>query len=60
MTVELVTEEMRQQLRARIEHLKAENPYADVVEAWWDLDSLFTSTPKIKTRVKPKLKEKNT
>ena len=56
----LVTDEMRQQIRERVEQLKADNPQAAVVEAWWDGDSLFTANPKIKTRVVAKLKEKNT
>ena len=56
MSSELVTDEMRKQLLERLERLKAENPNAAVVEAWWDGDSLFTSNPKIKTRVVQKEK----
>lgn len=58
MTTKLVTDEMREQIRNRIEHLRAKNPCA-IVEAWWDGDSLFTGTPKIKTSIQS-LKEKNT
>ena len=57
MTEKLVTEEMQQQIRERVEQLKADNPRAALVEAWLDGDSLFISNPKIKTRVIAKLKE---
>ena len=60
MSTKLVTDEMRQQIRERVEQLKADNPHAAVVEAWWDGDSLFTANPKIRTRVVAKLRSKNT
>ena len=59
MSTKLVTDEMRQQIDERVEQLKADNPHAALVEAWWDGDSLFTANPKIRIRVTAKLKEKN-
>lgn len=53
----LVTEEMRERLSDELAKLAQANPGAEV-KAWWDLDSLLTPTPRIKTQViQPK--EKN-
>lgn len=49
-------EERRKIAEKKMEQLKKQYPDAELIEVWWDGDSMFTDNPKLKHRVK----EKNT